>query len=327
MQATASDRATVNRRDLGVALGAVTALALQAPASAASGEGTVPVSIPVGARKLSGRMRKADSGNARGLVFAIHGGGYTSKYFDVPGQSAIACLAAAGYDVLAIDRPGYGAAMDWLIGFDDQVSVLSDVVQWARGQFGTATGQTFLYGHSIGGMLALLMARKAPDQYLGLSMTGSGLKFHERFAEAMAARIVDPAAGSHSMSGEEARKAGFMAPPWSYDPKVAVLDPERDVPSMIVDLKEAALWEKRLANEAPQVKVPVQFIIGEYDGLWQSDGESLRVAAELFSSAPFSDVYKQRFAGHSVELHYVYVSQLARVIAFIEDCKVFRRKA
>lgn len=42
------------------------------------------------------------------LVVAVHGGGYTSAYFDVPGYSLLDRAAGLGVPVIAVDRPGYG---------------------------------------------------------------------------------------------------------------------------------------------------------------------------------------------------------------------------
>lgn len=44
------------------------------------------------------------------LVIAIHGGTYTSTYFDVPGYSLLDRAAALGIPSIAIDRPGMAPA-------------------------------------------------------------------------------------------------------------------------------------------------------------------------------------------------------------------------
>ena len=42
------------------------------------------------------------------LIVAIHGGTYTSAYFDVPGYSLLDRADASGVPIIAPDRPGYG---------------------------------------------------------------------------------------------------------------------------------------------------------------------------------------------------------------------------
>jgi pimeloyl-ACP methyl ester carboxylesterase len=44
------------------------------------------------------------------LVVAIHGGGFTSAYFDVPGYSLLKRAALLGIPAVAVDRPGYAAS-------------------------------------------------------------------------------------------------------------------------------------------------------------------------------------------------------------------------
>jgi poly(3-hydroxybutyrate) depolymerase len=43
-----------------------------------------PVGIDAGDVKLSGRFLPATNGEPRALLVALHGGTYTSKYFDTP---------------------------------------------------------------------------------------------------------------------------------------------------------------------------------------------------------------------------------------------------
>ena len=297
------------------------------PASSAGSAGTTPIRIPAGGRTLTGRAVRSAAGPApRGLIFAVHGGGYTSRYFDVPGQSAMGLAAALGYDVVAVDRPGYAAQANWLLGFDQQAPVLLEAAAWARREYGAGPGQVFLYGHSIGGMLSLLMANAAPADFLGVSMTGSGAVYHDRALKGLGARLADPATGTHNMSPEAARRAVFMAPPWSYDMPVTRLDPERDVPSLVADLKDALRWPERLPEEARRSRVPVQFVVPEYDGLWRSDEAALRGVRGWFPSSPITEVRVQGDAGHSVELHHVWRAHVMKMLAFAEECRTDRAR-
>ncbi|MEI8256345.1 MAG: hypothetical protein WCJ30_11795, partial [Deltaproteobacteria bacterium] len=60
--------------------------------------------------------------------------------------------------VLAIDRPGYGLASDLMPNFDEQAPMLADAARRALGEYAPGSAGVFIVGHSIGGMLATLIA-------------------------------------------------------------------------------------------------------------------------------------------------------------------------
>lgn len=275
-------------------------------------------SIPVAGGALSARIAACEA--PCGAILAIHGGGYTGRYFDVPGQSFLSIAAAAGYWTAAIDRPGYGAMRDRPMPFERQVAVLDDAARWLRAEAGAGL-PLFLHGHSIGGMLALLLAGAETGLPIcGLAMTGAGTVNHESAAAAIRARAAS--AETHSESTPDLRKRLMMGPAWSYDPAHAAFDAERDVPSAISDLKDASAWSERFPAAAAACRVPVQFVVPEHDSLWRSD--AVDGVAGLFAKAPFVEVRVQRMAGHAVELHRLARAHAYRVLAFADECRLHR---
>ena len=75
---------------------------------------------------------------------------------------------------------------------------------------------------------------------------------------------------------------------------------------------------------AANVRVPVQFIVPEYDNIWRGDLEALSHVAEMFTAAPFVDVGVQRMVGHSAELHTLARAFYLKILAFVEECVVYR---
>ena len=119
------------------------------------------------------------SGAGKPLIAALHGGTYTARYFDVAGSpqgTFMDLAAAAGYPVVSFDRPGYGGSPPLEPAdntFDRHAWLLADAIAQATARF-SADG-VFMVGHSIGGMIAMMIAAGEVDfRLIGLSVTGMG---------------------------------------------------------------------------------------------------------------------------------------------------------
>ena len=80
------------------------------------------------------------------LVIAVHGGTYTSRYFDVPGYSLLDRAAANGIPILAIDRPMYGvtpALPNGEAGLVAQATYLRAALQDAWSAYGEGADRPF----------------------------------------------------------------------------------------------------------------------------------------------------------------------------------------
>ncbi len=283
------------------------------------------VSISAGNIRLSGRFLPATNGQPRALLVALHGGTYTSKYFDTPSSSLLDFCASSGYSILALDRPGYGAATSVpadQLSFDGQVPVLQQALEVIWQDYGQQSAGMFLIGHSIGGMISLLLATEKPhERLIGMNMTGSGALYNEQTKVAFASLVSD---APTVMMDIAIKVRAMYGPAWSYPEEQAHYDPERDVPTAAIELAEAQTWGARLPQVAAKARIPVQFIVPEYDHLWRGEPEALSHVAEMFSTAPFVDVGIQRMAGHSVELHTLARAFYMKILSFVEECILYR---
>ncbi len=283
------------------------------------------VSIDAGTMKLSGRFLPATNGNPRALLVAIHGGTYTSKYFDTPSSSLLELCASLGYSILALDRPGYGEAVSVPVSqlsFDDQVLVLSRALDVIWHDYGQQSAGMFLIGHSIGGMISLLLAAENSHEYLiGMNMTGAGGLYNEQTKAAFASLASD---APTVMMDIAIKVRAMYGPTWSYPEEQAHYDPERDVSTAVVELAEAQTWGPRLPHVAAHVRIPVQFIVPEYDHIWRGDAEAISHVDGIFTAAPFVDMGIQRLAGHSIELHTLARAFYLKILAFVEECILYR---
>ncbi|MEO7022128.1 MAG: alpha/beta fold hydrolase [Ktedonobacteraceae bacterium] len=283
------------------------------------------ISIDAGDVKLSGRFLPATNGDPKALLVAVHGGTYTSKYFDTPSSSLLEFCAMLGYSILALDRPGYGTATSVpfdQLSFDGQVPILRLALAEIWQNYGQQSAGMFLIGHSIGGMIALLLAAEQPhERLLGMNMTGAGALYNEQTKAAFASLVSDD---PMVMMDIAIKLRAMYGPEWSYPAEQAQYDPQRDVRTAAIELGEAQLWGARLPRVASQVRVPVQFMVPEYDHIWRPDAEALSHVPAMFSAAPFVDVGVQRMAGHSVELHTLARAFYMKILSFVEECLVYR---
>ena len=243
----------------------------------------------------------------------------------LPSSSLFDFCASLGYSILALDRPGYGAASSVPVeqlSFDNQVAVLQRALEVIWNDYGQQSAGMFLIGHSIGGMISLLLAADNPHKrLLGMNMTGAGGLHNEQTKVAFASLVGDEPT---VMADIAIKVMAMYGPEWSYPKEQAQYDPERDVPTAVKELAEAATWGERLPQVAAQVRLPVQFIIPEHDHLWRADAEALGPVAAMFSAAPFVDVGVQRMAGHSAELHILARAFYMKILSFAEECILYR---
>src|SRR5690242_7029826 len=86
--------------------------------------------------RLSG-LFAAVIGKPRGTLVALHGGGMNASYFHgsaAPELSLLRLGASLGWNVLALDRPGYGASAS-LPERDGRLSVQTEIVYSALDTF------------------------------------------------------------------------------------------------------------------------------------------------------------------------------------------------
>lgn len=267
---------------------------------------------------LSGRISGPES-RPRELVAAIHGGTYDAGYYDMGPDSLLSLGAALDLCVLALDRPGYGAAraLDprWL-SFDGQTRLLAAALDQAVGDI-DPLGGVVLVGHSIGGMLALRVAAQAKHALRGVEVSGIGLQWRpgmqelwSSFVGDQAAIDVPPQAHAHVMFG----------PPGTNSEDRKVLDAELLRPMPMPELMDVIRWADAFPSVARDVTAPVSITFPENDNIWMTDADARARAAALFTHAASVRAELLPQAGHCIELHKQARSYCLRQLAFAEEC-------
>ena len=152
-------------------------------------------------------------------------------------------------------------------------------------------------------------------------MVGSGPVYHEASLGRLRQRIAAET-GSHAASNLTPGRPRYAGPDGTYDERAAAPDPEKHVPSLITDLREALGWPERLPAEAGKVTVPVQFVMPEFDELWRPDAMPASVLAGWFARSPLVDAHVQRMVGHSILVHHIANAHLLKVMAFFQECEL-----
>lgn len=261
---------------------------------------------PATGRTFAGRRNAITPQEADGdlpLVVALHGGGYTSAYFDVPGHSLLERAAGVGIPAVALDRPGYGGSDP--VGPDGSVfaanaAALDHVITELWAESGGRSRGVVVIGHSIGAAIALTIASRKPTwPLLGIAISGCLLRAPAGMGDMFA-----------SIPGEtwpvpHKDKASFMfGPVGTYRAGVPRSAESAAVPVRLAELVEiSSQWEKQYAHLAPRIEVPVHVRQGRFDALWVTDDEQLAEFAGALTASPAVDAEIVPGSGHAIDFH------------------------
>jgi len=255
----------------------------------------------------SGRLHvpQGGAGEARHpLIVAIHGGGFTSEYFDIAGYSLLDRAVERGCGVIGLDRMGHGGSRAdgradqslannraWIIEAVDRL--------WPR--FADRCSGVVLVGHSIGAALSVMVAADAPDWPLtGVAISGAALAPNPALEAYFSQLPTDPWMESPA-EGKDRLMLGLAG---TFDP--AMLDPLHRAyrPVSSQELGEIySVWTDGAAAFFAAAKVPIHFRIGEQDALWVVDDASVRAVGALISGIDGSSAAIVPGAGHAIDFH------------------------
>ncbi|WP_067474388.1 alpha/beta hydrolase [Actinomadura hibisca] len=262
------------------------------------------------------------------LLVGLHGGTYTSAYFDVPGGplGSFADLAARnGFPFLTVDRPGYGDSgtlPEEENDFARQAEILDEVI--ARSVADLPAREVVLVGHSIGGMICLEVAARRPAWPLaGVAVTGMGARIPAGGASEQLAAI--PAGDMIDLPVPQ-RDAVMFGPEGSFTEAAREAAHGSYAPTPMVELRRAPVWAReRLAKVAAQVAVPVHNVLAEHDALWDTSPEALAEFVACFAAGAGATAEIAPGVGHSLDHHLLGARLHLQQLAFAYTCSTTRR--
>ena len=255
------------------------------------------------------------------LIVALHGGTYTSAYFDVPGYSLLDRAEALGIPILAIDRPGYGRSTP-LAPADASHALNAELLDSAIGSFwrehGGASRGVVLIGHSIGGAIATAIAARQPVwPLLGLAISGVGIHTMPGDAEAWAGLPDTPTVDLPSAL-KVIKMFGATA---TYDRAAPEASRIADAPAPRRDLLDiVSVWPEQVLEIAAKVTVPVHYRQAAQDNLWIVNEAEIAGFAAAFKRAPRVDAALVPQAGHCIDFHRRGASFQLEQLAFAMGC-------
>jgi pimeloyl-ACP methyl ester carboxylesterase len=255
------------------------------------------------------------------LVIALHGGTYTSAYFDIEGHSLLQRAAALGIPTIALDRPGYQGSEPVDPG-DSIILANAETLTHTIGelwqQHGTGHPGVFLIGHSIGGAVTTAIAAHHPHwPLLGIAVSGCLLQVPDGPRQAFDALPDVPMIDLPSPMKDTV----MFGPAWTHAPTMPHLSHRSDtsVPrAELIDINNG--WITRVRDLNAQVTVPVHARQGEHDALWITDAAQAADYAASFTAAPLVDGRLVPRTGHCIDFHHAGAALQLSQLAFALEC-------
>ena len=271
---------------------------------------------------FTGRVSSALSVEGpRPLVIAIHGGTYTSSYFDIPGHSLLDRAGRNGIVAIAIDRYGYGGTP-----FNGDMSILGQaaalrealVAVW-NDHRGDASG-VVLIGHSIGAAIALGVASDPGKlSVIGVAVSGIGVRTPGAHSDMWNSL---PDLPTVEMPGPVKDQLMF-GPAGSFPANMPAASHAAGAPVPKAELVDiVGGWQKQAAAVCAKIRVPVHYRQAQQDQLWVVDKSEIEAFAWRFVSSPRVDAAMVPNTGHCMDFHTVGPALQLQQLGFALQCAV-----
>lgn len=282
------------------------------------------ITIELAGATVTGRRKLPSSafeGGQPPLIVAVHGGGFTSAYFDCDGYSLLERAAAAGVPSIAIDRPGYAGSTPLPIGeraVPRNAELLQTIIAriWRERDFDVCG--VVLVGHSIGSAISLYIASAATDwPLLGVAFSGLGTAPPSKIPPFWTFRAPDE--WVHTPSQE--RLGRMFGPSGTFLPGAAERCDSISQPVWWREIVECYTpWAQVFPDVCSRIGVPIHYRHGDLDHLWENGQDQINRFAGAFANAPQVDAKLVPNTGHCIDFHLTGKEFQEEEIAFAISC-------
>lgn len=260
------------------------------------------IELVVGPTRLSGIEASPES--PRGIVVALHGGGYSAGYWDHPRHSLLKLAAASGYRAVAIDRPGYGASSDLVLPLSDQVDVVLDLISLLRQ--GAENLPVLVAGHSMGGILALMIAAhpRSASTVTAVDACGVPLQFADEMQFALLNRT-PPANLTHFPPPDPDHvRALFFGAEDTFATEALELAESLARPVPVAEMPDAANAPRDMPATLRKIRLPVRLTFADQEMSSIVNEAIVDEARANLSQSPRSLIRIEHLTGHNISLHH-----------------------
>lgn len=258
----------------------------------------------IGDLALSARERRP-AGRPRGIILALHGGGYGAGYWDFPPTSLLDVAAERGHLGVAIDRPGYGAAFDRPMPLAEQADAMLDLADELRAREGGVP--LLLAGHSMGGILALTAAARprAATALAAIDACGVPLRYTDAMQAALDARRLNAGETHFPALGDAHARQAFFGADADFDPAALAYDAALRAPVPGAELPDAADAPRNLPALMRRITLPVRLSFAADEASSVADAAVAAEARAHLAASRRALVRFEAHSGHNISLHHV----------------------
>jgi 3-oxoadipate enol-lactonase len=197
-------------------------------------------------------------------VLLLHGIGGGRRIWDDVSSGTTSALAAAGFDTIALDLPGYGESSAVAAG--GVVAMATQIVRW---QNALALPPLIVIGHSMGGMVAQELAATSPQRVAGLVLACTSAAFGPAGGDwqaKFAAERLAPLDAGLGMAGVAAQLVPGMVSPQAL---AGAVELARAIMAAVPEATYRAALAGIVAfdrrDDLAAIRVPTLCIAGEHD--------------------------------------------------------------